>query len=48
MSPSVTGIFTPESLPPSTLAETVAAETAPGPSEVARQPMISPAAIFGR
>ena len=47
LSPSVTGSFTPFSRPPSTVALSVAALSAPGPSDVATQPMVSPVAIFG-
>ena len=47
MSPSVTGSFVPVSLPPSTLAWIWPSVRAPARSEVAKQPIISPAAIFG-
>ena len=47
MSPSVTGILTPVSLPPSTLAWIWPSVSTPARSTVAKQPMTSPAAIFG-
>ena len=46
--PSVTGILVPDSFPPSTEARMPEAARAPGPSEVARAPMTSPAAMPGR
>ena len=47
MSPSVTGSLVPVSLPPSTLAWTCASVSTPGRSTLAKQPITSPAAIFG-
>ena len=47
-SPSVTGILTPDSLPPSTLADRLDGVTAPGPSDTARQPISSPTAMRGK
>ncbi len=48
MSPSVTGSFTPFSLPPSTTACSEEAVVTPGPSDTATAPITSPAAIRGR
>ena len=47
MSPSVTGIFTPLIDPSITVVDRLDAVTAPGPSDVAKQPISSPDAIFG-
>jgi hypothetical protein len=47
MSPSVTGIFTPESFAPSKEASIEEGEGAPGPSEIANEPITSPSTSFG-
>jgi hypothetical protein len=46
-SPSVTGIFTPDSVAPSKAVLIEDAVGAPGPSEEAKHPMTEPSATFG-